>query len=95
MLSFAKLLENISLNEAIMPDSRALAVVKAGLNIRPDFWDDFLKICNQPALNELLGVRKEVIAKWPSLIRDSIQEIERQNSQEAATKKAEVIRTGY
>jgi len=96
MTSFSRLIEHM--NDDVLfeeTDPRAIAVVRAGINLRADFWDDFLKICNQPSLSELLGIRKEAIARWPTIIRTALADIERMDSMEASKKKANLITTGY
>ena len=75
---------------------KAGVVIRTGMHLRDDFWDDFIKICNQSqALSELLGVRKEVIARWPSAIREALAKVQQQDSAEQSRKKATLITTGY
>ena len=97
MTSFCKVIEKMNEEATVLENtdnSKAVAAVRAGLNLNADFWDDFLKICNQSAaLAELLSVRKEVIARWPSAVREALAKVERQDSADAATKKASLITT--
>lgn len=98
MTSLCRVIEVMNEDELVLEEvsPKATAAVRAGLNLRPDFWDDFLKVCNQSqALSELLGVRREVIARWPSAVRAALAAVERQDSADAATKKASLITTGY
>jgi len=97
MTSFARLMEHMGENVLLEDiDPKAIVALRAGQNIRPEFWDDFLKICNQSqALSELLGVRKEVIARWPNQIREGLAQIDKLDGAEALTKKATLITTGY
>lgn len=95
MVSFAQLMEQM--NEPIVEhhDAKTIAI-RAGLNLSPEFWDDFLKLCNQSqALSELLGVRREVIASWPNNIREGLAQVQKLDGSEAAMKKATLITTGY
>ncbi|RDJ35492.1 MAG: hypothetical protein DWQ19_11795 [Crenarchaeota archaeon] len=97
MASFGQVLERMQ-NESVKTSENpeAAAAVRAGLNLNADFWDDFIKICNQSkALSELLGVRRDVIARWPNEVRKALAQIERQDSAEAMNKKASLITTGY
>jgi hypothetical protein len=99
MTSFARVLEQMNgdtVLEFADANPKAVIAIRAGLNIRPEFWDDFLKMCNQSqALSELLGVRREIIARWPNQVREGLAHVERQDSTEAASKKANLITTGY
>lgn len=62
-------------------DSRAMQVVRAGMNLRnpddPAFWDDFMNLCsNSQGMAELLGVKESEIRTWSSKIRDIIRQVE-------------------
>jgi hypothetical protein len=100
MTSLCRVIEQMNCEEATVlenyDNSKALVAVRAGSNLRADFWDDFIKVCNQSqSLSELLGVRREVIARWPAAIREALAKIDKQDSAEALTKKASLITTGY
>jgi len=100
MTSFCRVLEQmeeaLALESVAEPDSKAIGAIRTGLLQNPEFWTDFLKICNQSAnLSVLLGVRKEVIARWPAVIREYLDHVRRLDSEDALTKKANLITTGY
>ncbi len=100
MTSFGRLIEQMDSDETVLEstelDSKAVVAIRAGLNFDADFWDTFLKMCNQSqAMSELLGVRREIIARWPNQIRQGLAQVQRQDSAEASTKKAVLITTGY
>ena len=98
MTSFCRLIEKMDESMVLenIDNSKAIAAVRAGINLRADFWDDFIKICNQSnALSELLGVRKEIIARWPNAVREALSQVEKQDSMASVSKKASLITTGY
>lgn len=100
MVSFCRILEHMNNENLVLEElnanSKVIGVIRSGLNIRADFWDDFLKICNQSGpLSELLGVRKEVIANWPTIIRTNLDQVKQLDGQDALQKKANLISTGY
>ncbi len=96
MTTLARVIEQMDCLVLEDVDPKAAVAIRAGVNQRADFWDDFIKICNQSqALSELLGVRKEVIARWPTAVREVLAQVEKQDSLEASTKKASLITTGY
>ena len=73
-------------------NDESIAVVRAGLNIRPDFWDDFIRICgNADGLSELLDVPKEKISNWSVKINKILEEIGTMDDAEAGSKKAQPI----
>lgn len=101
MHSFAKILELMEHSSFLDDDSRneekCIAAIRTGLNINADFWDGFLRLCNNAdALSVLLDVPKDRIAKWSQRIRKYL-EITRKldGDQNAMSKKAKMIPTGY
>lgn len=100
MTSLCRVIEQMNCEDATVlenyENSKALAAIRAGSNLRSDFWDDFIKVCNQSqSLSELLGVRREVIARWPAAVREALAKVEKQDSVQALDKKASLITTGY
>jgi hypothetical protein len=78
--------------------NKTLNVIKKGLEIRDpgcgEFWEDFMSICaDASAVAELLDVPSTKVAKWASIIRDKIQEVENDNSK-VADNKSKVLSTG-
>jgi len=62
-------------------DTRAMQVVRAGLNLRKEddspFWDDFMNLCSNPkGMAELLGVKESQVQTWSYKIRDILTQIE-------------------
>lgn len=97
MTSFCRVIEQLDEHYALTnePDVKALAAVRAGLNIDPQFWEDFLQLCNNPNLPYFLEINRSTIAKWPAKIRQHLTHIENMDSQHAATKKSNLITTGF
>jgi len=96
MTIFCRVLEQLDEHMAPEPDARMVAAIRAGLNIDPNFWNDFLRLCNSPALPYLLGVNKSTISQWPAKIREYLTHVETMDSQDASrNKKANLITTGY
>ncbi len=61
-------------------DSASIKAIKTGLNIREDFWDDFLSLTNnREALADLLEVRPEQIANWPFRIKEGLDKVQKSN----------------
>ena len=57
-------------------DNASIDAIKTGLNIREDFWDDFLSLTNnREALAELLEIRPEQIANWPYRIKEGLDKV--------------------
>ena len=97
MSLFGKLIDQLDEYVVNQPENvAAIAAIRAGNNIDPKFWDEFLILCNQAnVLSELLGVRKDIIAKWPAAIRQGVATVKQMDSHEAATRKSTMLTTGF
>lgn len=103
MHSFQRVLE--LMNEHSSPlehdDSRGeekcIAAIRTGLNINPDFWDCFLRVCNNPdTLSVLLDIPKERMSKWPQRIRTYLESTKKlDGDSEAMSRKAKLLSTGH
>lgn len=55
-------------------------IVRKGLNMDDNFWDNFIRICNDSnAFSKLLNVPKEKIVSWAEIIKNQIKEIKRKD----------------
>ena len=72
MSNFAYLFENMDRNrrsEEQFKDEKALEAIKMGINIREDFWQDFLMLLNDTeSLSALLGIPAVKMNKWYSRV---------------------------
>jgi len=78
MVSFCTLWENMENNSISKNDisDKAISVVKTGLQVDENFWENFLRVMNNSSgLSELLDVPSEKITKWHSRIKDALKEI--------------------
>lgn len=83
-----------TLEESQELDNTTLGIIRIGMNIDPEFWDNFIRICNNPGFADLLRVNKVIVARWPSLIRGALEQIHKLDSELAVGKKATMIPTG-
>jgi len=91
MISFAKLLEQM---EGSPVEDEAVEAVRAGINVREGFWDDFINVTsNASGMSELLGVSRDKIAGWGSRIRQVLDTIEQNDDQTASQEKASTVPT--
>ena len=75
-------------------DTQAKAVIRSGINLRPDFWDDFMSITNDAeGVSQLLDVPKEKVANWASLIKDALEDVDATDSEEKGGR-SEILGTG-
>ena len=76
MVSFHKLWERMQETSEDGGDSKAMQAIRTGINVREDFWDDFLKVINNAsALSELLDVSEIKIGGWHSKVLDVLEKV--------------------
>jgi len=91
MVSFSELWSVMEDQKAISPlmgsgsEDRALNVVRAGRDLRKDdetpFWDDFISLCSNEGLAELLEVNREKLTSWPAKIREYLEKLEKHHAE--------------
>ncbi len=80
----------------------ALETMRRGMRLRgntnPDetFWNELkqLSCSNRKGLAKLLGVRPEVIARWPKIIGHYLSKVQQVDAHENGQKKPQMIPTG-
>ena len=93
-ISFFQLMEVMKESEQHSTD-KSVEAVRAGMNIRPDFWDDFIQLCgNSDGLSELLDIPRHKISAWSSKIMAALDHIKQADDGDAAHNKAQTIPTG-
>lgn len=105
MVSFGELWDVIENQKSISPlmdsgdDDRALSAVRSGMDLRKEdetpFWDDFISLCSNDGLADLLDVSKDKIARWPSIIREYLGKLESHDREDPNREDdTEVVPTG-
>lgn len=75
-------------------DSNGEEAIRLGINIRPDFWDDFIKISNNAdSLSRLLGIDADKISDWPRRVKESLEKVTQEDKSLPSVRK-QVISTG-
>lgn len=93
-ITFFSLMEHMSAADVQQNDA-TVEVVRSGMNLSPDFWENFIQISgNSDGLAELLDVPKHKVAGWASKINDVLDRIREADDGEAAHNKAKPIPTG-
>lgn len=73
-------------------DSKAMELIRVGLGLDPNFWDHFMKICNNPeGLADLLNISTSDISNWSSRVKDALTKVQKTNDEEQRNK---MIQTG-
>jgi hypothetical protein len=88
MLSFRQFRES-----AEKDDKKATEVVRKGMDLGDDFWDDFLSLCgNAEGMADLLGAPREKVTALGGRVRGIMSEIKEKDS--ASSKRDKMIKTG-
>lgn len=93
MLSFAQLWENMEQETADKGrESAATHVIRAGMNISPDFWDNFMSLLgDSDGVAELFDVPKEKVIRWSTSIKDALSNVNTSDDEESKGKKNEML----
>lgn len=85
-LSYDFMLEQLEEKDILMDsgeETKAAQIVRAGLNISPEFWNNFITLfSNSEGVAELLGVQREKVAAIPNKIKEIIDNIDSKNKKE-------------
>jgi len=62
-------------------DANGEEAIRLGMNIRHDFWDDFIKMANNAdSLSRLLGIDADKISDWPRRVKESLEKVQDEDS---------------
>lgn len=92
MVSFQRLWENM---QGGADGDKPMDAIRTGLNVREDFWDDFLLVLNHSdALAELLQVSPVKISGWHSRVREYLEKVKAADAVPDPKKRGKVIHAG-
>ncbi len=96
-VSFQKLWESIesSRKGGRHPDDKAMEAIRNGINVREDFWDDFLLVINNSgALAVLLDVPVTKIGAWHQSVKEALDKIKQTDAVPDTKDKGKLLKTG-
>jgi hypothetical protein len=96
MITFGRLWENMAFEEEPTENTKAMKAIRLGLNIRDDFWDDFIRLMNSPeAVADLLNLRPDQVSSWGSLVSENLDKVRNaDNLDKKQIKRHKVLHTG-
>jgi hypothetical protein len=72
-------------------DEKSQNAIRTGLNMSPDFWENFIKVTNNnEALGSLLNISPDKISEWGAKVKEALEEVKRQDKEPGK----EIISTG-
>ena len=75
-------------------NGKALEAIRNGLNLLPDFWDDFLKVVNNSdGLASLLGVDAGQVTQWGEKVSNALKKIKDTDANQPEDERKSVIHT--
>lgn len=72
-------------------DTKSMEVIRSGLGLDKNFWENFIKICNNDGLSDLLNIKSHQIGEWVPRIRTALKRVE---EADRGKKKDKMIKTG-
>ena len=94
-MSFRKLWEDIQLEKQNVKEDKSTSVIRSGIGIREDFWEDFLSIINNSeGLSELLDVPVGKISTWREKISSALEKVKRIDGKEQPKDNKKLLQTG-
>ena len=57
-------------------DTKSMEVIRNGLSLDKNFWDNFIKICNNDGLADLLDVKSSQMSEWVSRINAVLKRVQ-------------------
>lgn len=74
-------------------ETQEVRAIKTGLNVRDDFWDDFLRVLNdKTGLSALLEVSPEEIARWSARVSQYLNKV--RDTNDVDNEKTKILDTG-
>ena len=96
MVSFQKIMEHMEVYREEKHgnnDRKSAEAIRTGINIREDFWDDFLLLINNSgALAELLNVPATKVSSWRSRVQKYLDQVKAEDDVPDPKKRAKMIR---
>lgn len=96
-VSFQKLWESIesSRKGGHHLDDKAMEAIRNGINVREDFWDDFLLVINNSgALSVLLDVPATKIGAWHQNVKQALDKVKQADAVPDPKDSGTMLKTG-
>lgn len=95
MISFQQLWENMEASRDEPSESKASSVIRTGIGVSEDFWDNFLAVINNSTgLSELLDVPVTKISSWHHRIREELDKVKQADGVPDTSTKKKMLHTG-
>jgi len=95
MFSFQRLWENMEDSRRGHHDDKGMEAIRNGINVRDDFWEDFLLVINNSgALSELLEVPVTKISGWHERVKSALDKVKQADSTPEPKDKGKMLKTG-
>jgi hypothetical protein len=97
MVSFQRLWENMesSRKGGHHLDDKEMEAIRNGINVREDFWDDFLLVVNNSgALSVLLDVPVTKISSWHHKVKSALERVQQTDAVPEPKDRSKLLKTG-
>lgn len=95
-MSFRQLWENMELSKKNgVHDDKSMDAIRTGINVRENFWEDFmLVINNSSAMSALLDVPVVKISSWHSRVKTALEKVQQTDAVPDPKDKGKLLKTG-
>lgn len=96
-MSFQKLWESMesSRKGGHHLDDKAMEAIRNGINVREDFWEDFLLVINNSgALSVLLDIPATKIGAWSQRVKEALDKVKQADAVPDPKDKGKMLKTG-
>jgi hypothetical protein len=96
MSSFQRLWENIQAQKEKTPhDDKAMSVIRTGIGVNDEFWDNFLLVINNSeGLSQLLDVPTTKISSWHDKVKHVLDKVRQADSSPELKDNGKLLKTG-
>lgn len=76
-------------------DDKSMEAIRNGINVREDFWEDFLLVINNSgALSALLNVPVTKIGEWHQRVKNALDKVKQADTVPDPKDKSSLLKTG-
>ena len=94
-MTFGELWENIESEMQAPKEDKTTSVIRSGIGIRENFWEDFLSVINNSdGLSELLDIPTIKISQWHERITKALEKVKQIDGGEETKDNVKLLKTG-
>ena len=94
-MTFVELWESMQADKKGPTEDRKISVIRSGIGIRENFWEDFLSVINNSeGLSELLDVPTTKISEWHERISKALEQVKQIDGEQQPKNNVKLLKSG-